>query len=79
MEKAAIDHSGEHPRMAPGYMSSDEGTFGVRATMTATSHTISPSTWTTDNVLKWSASEKLMRGRKAKLLADQVTLISLFT
>lgn len=71
-EKAAVDHTGQHPRMAPGYLTADDGSLGVRAAMTDANQTISPTTWTTDNVLKWSAAEKLMRGRKAKLLAEQV-------
>ena len=31
-----------------------------------------PSTWQTDNVLKYSELERLARGRKAKLLTDQI-------
>ena len=58
--------------MAPGYMAADDGTVGVRATMTEAGQAVSPATWTTDNVLKWSSAEKVMRGRKAKLLAEQV-------
>lgn len=72
-EKAAVDQTGQHPRMPPGYMAADDGSFGVRVAMTDAPQPVHPSTWTTDNVLKWSSAEKLMRGRKAKLMADQVT------
>lgn len=70
-EQAAIDSSGDNPRLPLGYIAADRGELGIRSSHTAP-QPIPASTWTTDNVLKLSATERLVRGRKAALLNDQV-------
>lgn len=67
---------GPPARVPPGYLTADTGQFGLRTTYTDPTD-LPPTTWTSDNVLKFSASEKLMRGRKAKVLAAQVCVHSL--
>lgn len=70
-ELAAVDTSGDHPRVPLGYLQKDDGRYLARTAFTDPID-VAPSTWLTDNVLKLSDLEIKMRGRKAKLYQDQV-------
>lgn len=69
VEIAGLDYSGDHPRMPQGYAEEDTGEFDMRSGFTAPI-SLPAETWLTDNVLKLSALEILLRGRKAELLKD---------
>lgn len=70
-EMAAVDNSGDHPRVPLGYLQKDDGRFLARTAYTDPMD-VATTTWMTDNVLKLSGLEIKMRGRKAKLYKDQV-------
>lgn len=57
--------------MPLGYLQKDDGRFLARTAFTDPI-AVGSDTWLSDNVLKYSATEILLRGKKAKLLQDQV-------
>lgn len=71
LEQIGVDRSGEKPRMPLGYLQKDDGRFLARTAFTDPI-AVGSDTWLSDNVLKYSATEILLRGKKAKLLQDQV-------
>lgn len=72
-DAAAVDRSGNNPRMPTGFVSEDPWGDPDDARLLKSEAVDTPvATWTTDNVLKWSALERLCRGEKAKRLTAQV-------
>lgn len=70
----AVDWTGSHPRMPPGYVSDDPWGPVEEARLVSTEpRSVPPETWVTDCILKWSSLEKLGRGEQAKRLSAQVS------
>lgn len=75
-EAEAVDWSGNNPRRPAGIVSADPWGPPENARLGTSEMKDTPvSTWHTDNVLTWSALERMCRGEKAKRLTEQVTVI----
>ena len=70
-----VDHTGQAPRMPPGYMKKDRGREGVQTQWTEAQSTPA-STWFNDSRLKYSAKEMLARGKSGASLQKQVCCVA---
>lgn len=76
-EADSVDWSGNNPRRPSGFVTDDPWGPPENARLGTSEVKDTPvTTWHTDNVLSWSALERMCRGEKAKLLTQQVTTAS---